>query len=251
MTLLTLKRDDAPPLAYHLGEGDETLPTLLFCGGFRSDMEGTKALFLEARCRERNQRFIRFDYRGHGQSGGRFEDGTIGLWRQDALDVIDALCQNAPLVVAGSSMGGWLALLCALARPQVRALVGLAAAPDFTREIKSLMNADQEKQLLREGFFDVPTDYAPEPYKITSALLEDGEKWCILDGPIPLSIPVTLIQGKKDTDVPWRTAETIKYCLSGPDVNIVWREEGDHRLSTPEDLDILDQAVIAACRKIS
>lgn len=219
------------------------LPSVIFMGGYRSDMEGTKALFLEGECAARGQAFIRFDYSGHGKSGGAFADGTIGTWMGDALQIIDALT-TGPVILVGSSMGGWIALLCALARPdRVKGIIGLAAAPDFTREVRAKMTPDHHAQMDALGYFEEPNAYAPEPYIFTRKLLEDGEARCLLDTPIPLTIPVRLLQGMQDADVEWQKAQRIKNALNGSDTEIFLIESGDHRLSRPEDLALLGRVL--------
>lgn len=248
MSIRYLKREHGSALAYRKleaqGEG-KALPTLLFCGGFRSDMEGTKAQFLEEKCRVRGQGYVRFDYSGHGASGGAFEDGTIGVWTQDTLDILDTLTQGSVLI-AGSSMGGWIALLCALARPErIKGIIGIAAAPDFTRDIyRDCFTPALREQMAAQGFIDVPSEYSETPYRITKALIEDGEKHCLLDRRIDLDVPVRLLQGMKDTDVPWQKAYRIKKALADESLAEVFLiENGDHRLSRPEDLSLLDVQV--------
>lgn len=244
-----LERRGKPSLAYNrleAGHAGGALPTVVFMGGFRSDKEGTKALFLEQQCRGRGQAFVRFDYTAHGQSGGVFKDCTLSTWLADALAVIDELTAG-PVILVGSSMGGWLALLAALARPErVKGLLGLAAAPDFTREYRDrLLNDSQRQALAHDGFIRVSSDYSPEPYIITKALIEDGEQHCLLDRGIDLSIPVIFIQGMKDTDVPWQTAHRIKnaFINGGGNAEVILVEQGDHRLSKPEDLEMIGAAV--------
>lgn len=244
MSVSFLKRDGAPDLAYRLQLGKNlSLPPVVFLGGFRSDMEGTKAAFLADACSKRDQTYLRFDYRGHGKSGGAFEDGTIGLWLADALNII-GLLPDKKIILVGSSMGGWLGLLAARAVPnKIAGLVGLATAPDFTRDIKSHLSEDQKKSLDADGYVPIPTDYAPEPYKITRRLIEEGESLCLLDAPIDIRCPVRLIQGMKDTDVPWQTVHRISNLLKTDDKKVYLREEGDHRLSAPDDLALLDSLV--------
>jgi pimeloyl-ACP methyl ester carboxylesterase len=247
MSLSFLNRPGAPTIAYEKQNGNG--PTVVFLTGFRSDMAGTKAEFLAESCRKRGQGYIRFDYRGHGQSEGRFEDGTIGLWKRDALDVIDFLT-NGSLILVGSSMGGWIALLCALERKdRVKGLIGLAAAPDFTEEISGLMSPEQHAAMERDGFFTLPNDYDDRPYIIRRELIEDGKDHLLLHAPIDLDCPVRLVQGMKDADVPWHRAQKIADTLTGADREIFLREEGDHRLSTPEDLALLERLVIELSEK--
>jgi pimeloyl-ACP methyl ester carboxylesterase len=177
-------------LAYHHLPGAH--PGVLFCGGYTSDMGRTKALVLDRHCRARGRAYTRFDYRGHGASDGRFADGTIGSWLADALAVVDRVTQG-PLVVVGSSMGGWIMLLLALARPEcVRALVGIAAAPDFSEDLLlANASADQRRQLDEQGYWLQPSAYGDEPYPVTRALIEDGRDHLLLRGPIALRCPST------------------------------------------------------------
>ena len=240
-TYQTYERGGEPDLVYVKSEGKE--PTILFLGGFASDMDGTKATYLEEQCRKRSQAFLRFDYSGHGRSEGAFEEGTIGSWRQDALEMID-YCTDGPLIVVGSSMGGWIGLLVALARPKrVQGLVGIAAAPDFTRWMKNReLSEAQLAQLQEKGRTHLPNDYG-DPYVITQNLLEDGENWSLLDNPIELGIPVRLLQGKQDTSVPWETAEHIAEKLTSEDVEVTLIDDGDHSLSRDQDLALIDEKV--------
>jgi len=244
-----LQRTHAPALAFSRFQPEKPVgPTVVFLGGFRSDMQGSKALFLDEACRLRGQPFIRFDYRGHGRSGGTFEEGTIGLWFQDALTVIDQLT-SGPLVLVGSSMGGWISLLVARARPErIRGLVGIAAAPDFTKDMEAQMTAEQKAILRQDGVLCIPNHYSDEPYVITRALIEDGPAHFLLEKPLALRLPVRLVQGMKDDDVPWQTAFRIKSALhdgGSEDVEILLVEEGNHRLSRPEDLMLIDAQVQA------
>ncbi len=243
-----LKRDDLPALAYRYlpasGQG-ERLPPVLFCSGFRSDMEGTKALFLEESCRRSGQAFIRFDYSGHGQSEGVFEDGTISAWLEDTLAIIDHVLQK-PFILVGSSMGGWIGLRAAQERPGlVHGMIGIAAAPDFTQDIYDQeMSDDQRAIMAAQGYIDVPNDYSPTPYRITRALIEDGRKHLLLDRPLTLDMPLLLIQGMQDTDVPWQKAYRIKNAMKDESLAEVFPvESGDHRLSRPEDLALLETLV--------
>ncbi len=244
-----LERDNKPKLAYRFlpaGENTTNLPTVMFCGGFRSDMEGTKAIALEQACRDRGQGYLRFDYSGHGLSEGRFEDGTIGSWTEDALAIFDEIIKG-PVLLVGSSMGGWISLLMAQKRPErVKGLVGIAAAPDFTREFSNMdLNETQKTQMKQDGYFLLPNDYG-DPYMITRALLEDGEKHCLLDNDIPLSsVPIRLVQGMKDPAVPWQMAHRIKNAVPSGDVEVFLVESGDHSLSRPEDIDLIAQQISA------
>ncbi len=250
MAIEYLERPGKPRLAYKKftpAGGGRGLPTVMFCGGFRSDMEGTKALYLEQFCEKRGQPFIRFDYSGHGASGGQFTDGTIGSWTEDTLAVLDHLTEG-PVVIIGSSMGGWIALLVAKARPdRIKGMIGIAAAPDFTREIfEQEMDDNLRAQLKAQGYIDVPSDYSDEPYRITHALIKDGEAHCLLDKPLSLSIPIRLMQGMQDSDVPWQKAYRIQKALEDETLaEVLLIESGDHRLSRPEDLELLADQVEA------
>lgn len=248
-----LTRKDQPQLAYirtapaaaPAASPAAVLPGVVFLGGFRSDMTGTKAQYLEARCRERGQAYMRFDYSGHGQSAGRFESCTLEGWRDDALAIIDRLTAG-PLIVVGSSMGGWLGLLSALARPdRVLGLIGVAAAPDFTRD----MIDDGFDDVMREsyaarGYAEMPNPYSPHPYIITRALIESGNRLCLLNGQHDLPIPVRLLQGGQDHAVPADRPQKIADCLNGADVKIHMIEDGDHSLSRIQDLELLDAQVV-------
>lgn len=245
-----LPRAGAPSIAYHRLEGKS--PTVVFLGGFRSDMTGQKALALEGFCRQRGLSFLRFDYTGHGQSGGDFLDGTIETWRRDSLDTIDRLTQGR-LVLVGSSMGGWMMLLAALARPErVAGLVGIAAAPDFTEELMWPNMAEPVRRALQEkGVIYRPTAYSNDPYPITLGLIETGRKHCLLDKPIPLSCPARLIHGMKDPDVPWQTAARLAERLAATDVVVTLIKEGGHRLSEPAEIARIEAAVAELVAKVS
>ena len=197
-----LQRPDGNSIAYARTAG--RAPTVVFLGGFRSDMTGTKAVALEAWVAARGQAFVRFDYLGHGQSSGRFEDGTIGRWLDDSLAVLDRLT-DGPLVLVGSSMGGWLSLLAARARPErLAGLVLIAAAPDFTeRLLLAGLSAADQATLQREGRLERPSQYSPEPSVFTWKLIEEGRRHLLLDKPLALPCPVRLLHGQSDPDVPW------------------------------------------------
>jgi pimeloyl-ACP methyl ester carboxylesterase len=237
-----LKRENEPDLAYiRCDGGNNDLPTVVFLGGFRSDMEGTKATYLEAECKKRDQSYVRFDYRGHGQSGGMFEEGCIGEWTKDAQDIIETQTRG-PVILIGSSMGGWVSLLLAQKIERIVGLIGLAAAPDFTLWMEERMNDEQRAQLASDGFFLVPNDYG-EPYKVTQKILDDGRANALLEKGIHLDIPVRLIQGMKDADVEWQVAHRIKNAISGDDVEVILLENADHRLSKPDELEMIGQTL--------
>ena len=212
-------------------------PTLVWLGGFRSQMSGTKAQALADWAMRVGRSFIRFDYFGHGQSSGDFRDGTISRWRRDALAVMDAETEG-PLVLIGSSMGGWLACLAALARPhRVRSLVLIAPAADFTSALLTpSVPAEGRTALARDGVWMQPSAYDPAGYPITRQLLEDGATWSLLPGPVALDLPVRILQGAQDSEVPWRHALTLAESLRSDDIIFTLIKDGDHRLSRPQDI---------------
>jgi pimeloyl-ACP methyl ester carboxylesterase len=211
----------------------------MFLGGFGSDMTGTKARAIEAASIGRGRAFLRFDYRGHGRSEGKFADAALSDWFADALAAFDALTAG-PQILVGSSMGGWIALLLALARPdRVRGLIGVAAAPDFTaRIVERDLNPEQRDILFRDGVLYRPSDYG-DPMPITRRLIEDGERHTLLHAPIPFPGPVRLLHGQRDPDVPWETSLVLAGRLTGNDVRVTLIKDGDHRLSRPQDLALL------------
>ncbi|MAN55493.1 MAG: alpha/beta hydrolase [Paracoccus sp.] len=219
-------------------------PGVVFLGGFKSDMQGTKALHLAAWARQSRRAFLRFDYSGHGESGGRFEDGCIGDWAEDARAMIEALT-DGPQVLVGSSMGGWIALLLARSMPQrVAGLVTIAAAPDFTEQgFWAGLDPAQREILMRDGRIETPSDYSDEPYVITRHLIEDGRKRLVLNQPLPLPFPVRLLQGTADADVPVDWALRLLDHASGPDIRLVLVKDADHRFSTPECLDLVTASI--------
>lgn len=239
-----LTRPDGATIAYRrlAGEG----PGIVFLGGFRSDMTGTKALFLEEYCRGRGRPYVRFDYFGHGASSGDFALGTIGRWRDDAIAVIDSLT-TGPQILVGSSMSGWIMLLAALARPgRVAALVGIAGAPDFTEELLwPRLTPAQRREIEERGRVVLPSDYDPAGYLYTRALIEDGRRHLLLGGPIALAMPVRLLHGLRDESVPWWLSLRLAERLAGHDVIVTLVKDGDHRLSRPSDLARLAQTLDA------
>ena len=233
-----LDRGDGIRLAYASLSG--TGPTVVFIHGFMSDMEGGKALALEASCQARGQAFLRLDCSGHGKSEGKFTDGTISRWRDDVLALLDAVT-DGPLVLVGSSMGGWLALLAAQAPPErVKGLVLLAAAPDFTDwGMYADFSPEQKAALERDGQVAIPSEYGPDPYIYTKALIDDGANNRLLTGPIRFDGPVRLLQGQQDPDVPWEIALKISEKLTTPNVRLHLVKDRNHRLSRPEVLHLL------------
>jgi len=231
-----------PRLAYFMVEG--SAPTVLFLGGMMSDMRGAKAVFLEGVCGRKGRAFIRFDYSGHGASGGSFKEGTISSWLKDVLAVIDNLI-TGPIVLVGSSLGGWLALLAALKRPEhVKGLVCLAPAADFTEQLlRPYLTPAQLADMEQTGEVHIPSEYGDDPYIFTKALFDDGKNHLILDGPIKLDIPVRLLHGGKDNDVPSWISDKIIERLVCPDARLVFMEDADHRLSAPAELSQIEALV--------
>lgn len=238
-----LTREDGSTIAYHRSSGKT--PGVVFLTGFKSDMNGSKALALESFCQQRGQAFLKFDYTGHGQSSGDFLDGSIGQWADDAVCALDHLTEG-PQILVGSSMGGWLMLLVARQRPErVAGLLGIAAAPDFTEDLMwNTFSPDQQLALTSDGYVDLPNCYDDkEPYRITQRLIEDGRQQCLLGGNLDLKMPIRLIQGMKDEDVPWSTAARIMDKVSSDDVEVTYVKSGDHRLSEPGDLARLERTL--------
>lgn len=219
-------------------------PGVVFLGGFRSDMTGTKALHLDAWAAAAGRAFVRFDYSGHGASSGSFAEGCIGDWAADAAAVLAALTEG-PQVLVGSSMGGWIALLLARARPdRIAGLVGVAAAPDFTEDgYWAGMDAAARASLAAQGYIDVPTAYAPGPYRITRRLIEDGRRHLVLRTPLAAPFPVRLLHGSADADVPVAWGLRLLDHLAGPDVRLTLVRGADHRFSDPACLQLLTRTV--------
>ncbi|HEY4343600.1 MAG TPA: alpha/beta hydrolase [Parvibaculum sp.] len=241
-----LARPDGESLAYRLETpATPAGPTgLVWLGGFKSDMTGTKAEALAAWAAANNRALLRFDYFAHGASSGDFAEATVGRWLDDALTAFDELTTGSQLLV-GSSMGGWMALLVALARPErVKALTLIAPAPDFTEELMWKGFSDEVRDVLqRESIYRRFSDYDDEPYEITMRLIEEGRAHLLLGRPIALTLPVRILQGMADADVPWSHAMRLVDALTSADVTIQLSKTGDHRLSTPEDLARLMQTI--------
>ncbi|MDY6923358.1 MAG: alpha/beta hydrolase [Pseudomonadota bacterium] len=240
-----LSRPDGEALAFQQVPGHG--PTVVWIGGFRSDMEGTKALALDAAARARGWRYLRYDHFAHGRSSGDWRQATIGRWREDAVALIDSL--EGPVIPVGSSMGGWVALLLALARPErLGGLVLVNPAPDFTEDLMWPGLADHERQaILREGETLVVEDGLGE-YVLTRRMFEEARDWLVLRAPLPVAAPVHILQGRADEVVPWRRQIELVERLSGGDVRLDLIEGGDHRLSSPADLARLIEAVEALRR---
>ncbi|TMJ20448.1 MAG: alpha/beta hydrolase [Alphaproteobacteria bacterium] len=235
MTGLSYLQHDGRRLAYRLREGRG--PALVFLPGYASDMEGGKASALDSWAEAQGRSMLRFDYGGCGASDGEFEDQTLETWRGDALAMIDQVAPPGPLVLIGSSMGGWLMLLAALARPErVEALVGIAAAPDFTDWGYS---DEQKAALATNGRLEEPNPYGDQPTVTTRAFWENGQALRLLEGPIAIDCPVRLLHGQADPDVPWALAPDLAGRLRSSDVQTILVKDGDHRLSREGDLALL------------
>jgi pimeloyl-ACP methyl ester carboxylesterase len=234
--------EDGATIAYHRRTGKT--PGVIFLGGFMSDMTGTKARRLDAFCAARGQAYLRFDYFGHGASSGDFARATVGRWKADALLALDRLTEG-PQILVGSSLGGWLMLLAALARPaRVAGLIGIAAAPDATEDLMwPRLSEAQREAILRDGEVRLPSAYDPAGYLYTRTLIEEGRRHLVMRAPIPLACPVRLLHGQGDPDVPWRTSLALAERLESRDVQVILLKDGDHRLSTDPDLVLLERTL--------
>ena len=246
-TLVVGQGPDARNIAFRVQPG--AAPTVVWLGGYRSDMRGTKAEHLAEICNADDIGFCRLDYSGHGESGGRFEDGTISRWTAEAEAVIDAATDGA-LVLVGSSMGAWIALRLVQAAVQAKAgsrifgLLLIAPAPDFTeRLVKPKMTPAQREEVERDGALRVPSQYGAEPYLYTRALLDDGARSRVMDDLIETGCPVRIIQGMADPDVPYTHALDLMTLLPSEGVTMTLVRDGDHRLSRPQDLSLIGRAV--------
>jgi pimeloyl-ACP methyl ester carboxylesterase len=227
-------------IAYRLRAGN--VPTIVFLPGYASDMEGTKALALDAFAEQRGVAMLRFDYSGSGSSGGRFEDGTLALWLEEALATVDGLTQG-PLTLLGSSMGGWIALHLTLLRPErVQALVGIAAAPDFT---DWGFSDEQKAALRRDGRIEELSPSGPEPQIVTHAFWESGQNLLLLDAEIAIDCPVRLIHGDRDEEVPLDVAFRTMRAIRSADVQLLTVKGGGHRLSGAHEIDAILRTVTA------
>ena len=253
-----LDADDKGParrLAYRLraAAAEHEKPGIVWLGGFKSDMLSTKAERIDQWAAQRGRAFLRFDYTGHGESGGRFEDGTIGLWLADSLAMIRKLT-HGPQILVGSSMGGWISLLAAraLARSsetqRLAGMVLIAPAVDFTETLMwAQMSPEIRRQIEDTGVWQRHSQYAPEPTPITRALVEDGRKNLLLGQTIRMHCPVHILQVMEDPDVPWKHALTLVEHLAGDPVALTLIKDGDHRLSREEDIERLLAAIEAIC----
>jgi len=222
-------------------------PGVIFCSGFMSDMQSTKALIIEKFCHALGCSYVRFDYRGCGQSSGKFVDGTIGSWVEDTLAVVDQVTEG-PQIIIGSSMGGWIALLAALARKEkIMAFIGIAPAPDFTEDLVWEKLTDVHKaQLLTEGMVIEPSPYG-ESYIITKQLIEEARNHFLSDKLIPLNIPIRILQGMQDEEVPWQRTLKVVEKFESKDVRTTLIKDGNHRLVREQDLALLEQVLIDCC----
>lgn len=230
-----LLRPDGSQIAYSQITGKT--PGVIYLGGFKADMSGDKATFLEKVCREQGRAYIRFDYFGHGASSGDFKEGLLGRWKNDALAVLDEL-SSGPQILVGSSMGGWLMLLLALERPErIAGLLGIAPAPDFTQDLLDKLKKNFRDELISNGICYVPSSYANEPpFPITLKLIEEGANHCVLNRPIPIHCPVRLIHGTNDQDVPWKQSIKLIDALESNDVRLMLIKNANHRLSSVDNL---------------
>mgnify|MGYP000964323693 CR=1 FL=1 len=221
-------------------------PYVVFLHGLMSDMKGTKALAIEEHLKKIGNGYIRFDCRGHGESGGEFPNFGINDWAEDATLILTELTNN-PVVLIGSSMGGWSMLLTAINHPEkVLGLIGIAAAPDFTEDlIAQTLTDEQQQQMAQNGYLDIPNCYGDEPYRIRQELIDEGKNNLLLRGNININVPVRLIHGMQDEDVPWKTGLSITDKLMSSDVEITYVKAGDHRLSEQNDLKRLERAIMA------
>ncbi|PYE83933.1 alpha/beta fold hydrolase [Pseudoroseicyclus aestuarii] len=232
-------------IAYASTEGEG--PGILFLGGFRSDMEGTKAQYLQRWAEEAGRGFTRFDYSGHGASEGLFEEGCIGDWAEDAAAVLEMT--EGPQILVGSSMGGWIALLLARARPErIAGLALIAAAPDFTESFWTELDAAGQERLMTEGAVERDEGWG-DPYPVTRRLIEDGRAQSVLDRPLPLPFPVRLMQGTEDEAVPTAWALRLLEHATSPDLRLTLVSGADHRFSSPDCLELVSAAVDEVTRR--
>ena len=238
-----LARDDGERVAYARRLGRE--PGIVWLGGFKSEMTGTKAQALDGWAKEQKRAFVRFDYFGHGASSGRFRDGTVTRWLGDTLAVLDSLTEG-PQILVGSSMGGWLALLAARARPErIAGLLLIAPAVDFAEALLwNSLDSDVRRQIIEKGEWLRPSQYDPDPYPITRALFEDGRKHLLLGKQLALSCPARIVQGMADPDVPWTHALKVLDVL-GADTELTLVKSGDHRLSKPAEIALIQRTLSA------
>lgn len=243
----SLETESGRRIAYHRTDGAQ--PGLVFLGGFKSDMGGTKAVHLEAWARAQGRAFLRFDYSGHGDSSGAFTDGCIGDWAEDAEAAITQLT-DGPQILIGSSMGGWISLLMAKRIPEkIAALVTIAAAPDFTEDSMWAGFTEAQKAELDAGQVALPSEYG-EPYIITKRLIEDGRNHLVLRDPLPLPFPVRMMQGTDDVDVDMSVALRLIAHATGDDMRLIVLKNGDHRFSDAVALKLIEDATTNAMQAV-
>ena len=229
-------------IAYFKSDGNS--PTLVFLGGFKSDMEGAKAKYLEGWARDNGQSFLRFDYSGHGQSSGMFTDGCIGDWTDDSEAVLEVLT-DGPLVLIGSSMGGWISLLLAKRKPErLSGLLTVAAAPDFTHDsMWPTFSESQKSEIMNKGLILLPSEYG-DPYPITRKLIEDGKNHLVLREPLRFDFPIRMLQGSLDSSVTRATALKLFDHIEAVDIKLSFVKSGDHSFSTVNCLEVIKMNLI-------
>jgi pimeloyl-ACP methyl ester carboxylesterase len=249
---LRLEGGDGHTIAYLTRPAKTKGPGVVWLPGFKAEMTGLKASAIDAWAVRTGRGYTRFDYFGHGASSGDFRQGTISRWREDALAMIDRIAQG-PLLLAGSSMGAWIALLAALARPErVAGMVLIAPAPDFTEALLwPRLPEEARRQIEVEGVWLRPSAYDLEPYPITRALIEDGRKHLLLDAPIPLRMPIHILHGMDDPDVPWTHALRLTERLASSEVTLELIKGGDHRLSTAAEIARLELRIEQMVARVS
>ncbi len=227
-------------LAYRYTPPQPPFPTVVYLYGFRSDMNGEKVTYLENLCRKSGFGFLTFDYSGHGASSGKFEEGTISLWLEDSLTMINHLTKG-PVILVGSSMGGWLALLVALKLPQrIVGLLGIACAPDFTEELMwKKFSPTQQADVMNQGWTVIPTEYNAKGWTITKNLIESGRNHLLLEKPIPLDIPIRFLHGIMDVNVPASFSQKLLELVTSKDAALTLLKSANHRLSEERDVRIL------------
>ena len=242
MTYQTISHPDGATVAYEQQAG--AAPGVIFLHGLMSDRGGTKARALAEHCAAKGYGYVRFDMFGHGDSSGRFEDGGVGRWTEDALAVLDRVTMG-PQILVGSSMGGWVTVRTAMARPhRIAGVVGIAPAPDFTEDqMWPGFSPEQRAQIMSAGVIEIPSDYNDGPYRISRHLIEDGREHLVLQGDIPITCPVRLIHGQRDESVPWQRSLMLAEKITGKDVDVHLIKNGDHRLSSPQELNRICEAV--------
>ncbi len=246
LQMLMVEADTGPavPIAYRFDKPQTGKPAFVWFCGFRSEMESLKASALAAWAKANGAGCLRFDYSGHGKSSGRFEDGTIGAWLAQAAAVCAHALQGTPAVFVGSSMGGWIALL--LARQwssrkasHLKGIALIAPAWDMTRLFWERATPEIRETILRDGVYLRPSAYDDGPYPITRALFEDGERHFLGGGPLALSVPIRIVHGCQDSDIPWRHSLALLEAAGCPDMRLTLVKDGEHRLSRPQDLSLL------------